>query len=298
MRYRTVSTLLITMLLVLPAAGLARDRTPGAESAPPGAVPVYTARLLRSFEAAEADQGAAVDAEHFYAIDNHSIGKYRKADGVRVGGWEGGDDGPIRHINSCYTSADRLHCANSNWPEIPMASSLEWFDTATLRHVETRSLGISDEGSLTWFQPLDSGWLACFAHYDSPRGVPFKGQRFTSIVRFDTQWRRTGGWMLPDPVLERMAPHSASGGVIGPDGLLYLTGHDRTEMYVLAPPRMGPKLEHLATVEIPAHGQAFDWDRSAGRLVYAVDRRRSRVLVFEVPEIPVPEGTRRFDPPR
>jgi hypothetical protein len=41
-------------------------------------------------------------------------------------------------------------------------------------------------------------------------------------------------------VQARMAPHAASGGGIGPDGLLYLLGHDRTELYVLAKPRLGP----------------------------------------------------------
>ena len=38
---------------------------------------------LRRFKAAEANQGVAVDAEFFYAIDNHAIGKYRKDTGAR-----------------------------------------------------------------------------------------------------------------------------------------------------------------------------------------------------------------------
>ena len=41
----------------------------------------------KRFKADEAHQGVAVDAEHFYAITNAAIGKYRKDTGERVGGW-------------------------------------------------------------------------------------------------------------------------------------------------------------------------------------------------------------------
>jgi len=40
---------------------------------------------LRRFKAAEARQAVAVDAHHFYAIDNRAIGKYDKRTGERIG---------------------------------------------------------------------------------------------------------------------------------------------------------------------------------------------------------------------
>ena len=93
--------------------------------------------------------------------------------------------------------------------------------------------------------------------------------------------------MLPASVLERLAPHSASGGGIGPDGLLYLTGHDREEMYVLAFPELGPKLVHVATVDVGLQGQAFAWDRSTDRrIVWGISRPNREVRAFRIPEIP------------
>jgi hypothetical protein len=92
--------------------------------------------------------------------------------------------------------------------------------------------------------------------------------------------------MFPDSVLERFAPHSTSGGAFGPDGLFYVTGHDRKEMYVLRLPTMGPKLVHVATIEIDIEGQAFAWDRSTERrVVYAISGANREVRAFEIPAV-------------
>ena len=152
-----------------------------------------------------------------------------------------------------------------------------------------------DEGSLTWFGRLGAGWIAGFAHYDGNGGSGFKDHRYASVVRFDDQWRRNGGWLMPESVLQRMAPHAASGGAIGPDGLLYLLGHDRPEMYVVAKPNMGPSLIHLATISLEAEGQAFCWAAGDTREIYSIDRRRKRVRRIALPNIgTLPEDARRF----
>lgn len=102
--------------------------------------------------------------------------------------------------------------------------------------------------------------------------------------------------MLPETARARMAPHAASGGAIGPDGLLYLLGHDRPEMYVLAKPVMGPVLLHVATIDIDVEGQAFSWDKSAPRTVYAINRPTGSVRVFEIPDVAFQNpDARRFD---
>lgn len=246
------------------------------------------ATQLKGFEAREAGQGAAAGPNHFYAIVNSAIGKYDIASGAAGPKWSLSRSGPIQHINSCILSedADRLLCANSNFPELPMASSVEVFDTETMTHVRSHSLGLTD-GSLVWFDRHGDGWIAGFAHYDGRGGVPYKGHRSTRIVRMDSTWRERGGWMLPDSVLDRLAPHSASGGGIGPDGLLYLTGHDREEMYVLAFPKLGPELIHVATIDIALQGQAFAWDpRQNTRVVWGISRPNREVRAFDVPAIP------------
>jgi hypothetical protein len=249
--------------------------------------PVQTGalKMVREYTANEARQGAAADARHIYAVVNSAIGKYDKTSGARVGGWSSPRTGPIRHINSCFAEPGKLWCANSNFPEVPMGSSVEVFDSARMAHVESRSLGLLEEGSLTWFDRLGGGWIAGFAHYDERGGTGYKNHRYGAVATYDADWRRTGGWLFPDSVLERMKPHAASGGALGPDGLLYIMGHDRPEMYVLARPKMGPVLVHLATLDIAAEGQAFAWDRSAARRLVAISRKGGNVRTFDVPPV-------------
>lgn len=254
-----------------------------------------TARTLRTFQAPEARQGVAADRRHFYAVDNTEIAKYEIASGRRAAGWAGPRSGLIRHMNSCLAHRDRLWCANSNYSQTPMGSSIEVFDTNPLKHIDTHSLGMRDEGSLTWFDRSRDGWIAGFAHYDEAGGVPFKNHRYSSVVTFDADWRRTGGWLFPPSALERMAPHAASGGALGPDGWLYLLGHDRPEMYVVARPPMGPTLIHVATIELEAAGQAFAWAQDGSRTIFTIDRPKGLVRAIELPVVVAAEpAVRRF----
>ena len=97
---------------------------------------------VRRFATEEATQGVAVDENFFYAISNRRIGKYDKHTGQRVGGWEGEPTGPIIHLDSGIVRDGLLSCAHSNYPGVPMVSSVEVFDTETLEHVGSHSFGI------------------------------------------------------------------------------------------------------------------------------------------------------------
>jgi hypothetical protein len=275
---------LAAVILLAGAVHTSRALTQVPDYVPPD-VRRLTARTLRTFVAPEARQGVAADARHFYAVDNTVVAKYEIASGRRVAAWAGPRNGLIRHLNSCLVDGGRIRCANSNYSQTPMASSIEVFDTATMTHAESHSLGMRDEGSLTWFDRWRGGWIAGFAHYDQTGGVPFKDHRFSSVVTFDAEWRRTGGWLFPASTLERMAPYAASGGAIGPDGWLYLLGHDRPEMYVVARPPMGPALIHVATIELEAEGQAFAWAQDGSRTVLTIDRRKGLVRTIDVPAV-------------
>jgi hypothetical protein len=284
--------------IVVPSFVNAQEVTPSAVSTPapprermalpswtPPVVQTGAATLVRRYPAQEAGQGAAIDARYVYAIVNSAIGKYDRQSGTRVGQWLGARDGLIRHLNSCFAQAKQLWCANSNFPELPMASSIEVFNSDTMTHVSSHSLGLQDEGSLTFFEPYKDGWLAGFAHYDAVGGLPFKNSSYASIVTYDAQWRRTGGWMLPKSVQEQMSPHAASGGALGPDGLLYVLGHSKPELYVLARPARGPVLLHIATFSIEAEGQAFAWDKSNPRRIAAISRPNREIRVFDIPNV-------------
>ncbi len=236
---------------------------------------------LRRFPAAEAKQGVAVDAEFFYAISNQALGKYRKSDGARVGGWKQEKGGPLIHMNSGIVREGRLYCAHSNFPNIPMTSSIEIWETATMKHVDSHSLGI-DAGSLTWLDFRGSERLACFAHYSKDRPRTGRDPSWTEVVRFDAEWRRTGGWIFPEGVVEKFGGASSSGGAFGPGGFLFITGHDAPALYVLALPEAGSAFRWVATIPISAEGQAFAWDPDGSGTLYSISRRTSEVIVSRV----------------
>lgn len=240
---------------------------------------------VRRFDAPEATQGVAVDSEHFYAIANACIGKYDKQTGERVGQWQSTVETPLRHLNGGVVMGRRLHCPSSNFPDYPEASSVEVFDVQTMRHVDSHSFGIY-EGSLTWIDQHNVARWACFAHYsqrvnDNPRAKP---HTYTSLVRFDDHWRRTGGWVFPREVLERWDPHSSSGGGWGPGDKLYATGHDRGELYRLSLPKAGPALRLEATLPGAFTGQGVAWDKSEPGVLYGISRPTRQVVVLRVVE--------------
>ncbi len=293
------------ILLLLTPIAVIGSRAPHADPTQEPAVPAYVppavqqlqARTFRTYAVPEANQGVAADDRFFYPIDNTVIAKYEIATGRRVAAWAGPRNGLVRHLNSCLAEARRLWCANSNYPLTPMGSSVEVFDPETMAPVESHSLGLTDEGSLTWFDRYREGWLAGFAHYDGSGGIVNRPHTFSSVVTFDASWRRTGGWLCPARVLERMAPYAASGGAIGPDGFLYLLGHDRPELYVVGRPPMGPTLVHVATVAVEAEGQAFSWAGDGSRTIFTIDRRQRQVRSIQIPAVTPaePGSARRFE---
>lgn len=239
---------------------------------------------LRRYSAPEANQGVAVDAHHVYAVDDSSIGKYDKATGRKLDAWIG-DPAQYPHINSCEVTGEELVCASSNYPKIPMTSAVEIFDPRRMVHLRSVALGLQP-GSLTWVDRWDGAWWAMFANYDGRGGAPGRDHTATTLVKFDDAWRRLGAWTLPPSVLERMAPKSSSGGGWGEDGLLYVTGHDRPELYVLKLPAEGSVLELVGVIAIPVDGQAIAWDRSQKRVLFGVERKTGEVVSMRVPTLP------------
>ncbi|MEI2724337.1 MAG: hypothetical protein V9H26_12650 [Verrucomicrobiota bacterium] len=123
----------------------------------------------RRFPAPEARQGVAADDQYLYVISNYALGKYRKNTGERVSGWECPKGEPLTHLNAGIVRKGRLYCAHSNFPGVPMLSSVEIWDTATMKHVGNHSFGRTD-GSLTWIDRRNGRWIACFVHYGNKGG--------------------------------------------------------------------------------------------------------------------------------
>jgi hypothetical protein len=253
-------------------------------AAPPTIPAPEIAKVIARFTAAEARQGVAVDDRYFYAIDNNAIGKYDKRTGKAVAHWQG-DRRLYPHINSCDIERGELVCAASNHPGVPMASVVEIFDTATLKHV--RSIALPPyPGSLTWIERHDDSWYALFANYDAGHGgEPGHDHRWTLLMRLDDQFRPLQSWHFPDDMLDRFAPMSCSGGSWNSDGLLYVTGHTRPELYAVRLPEAGTVLDHVATITLPSSGQAFDWDPVRPRVMWTIDRDTHNVIASAIPPI-------------
>ncbi len=231
---------------------------------------------LRRFKAAEANQGVAVDAAHFYAITNRAIGKYRKDTGERVAGWEGPKEGRIIHLNAGFVLDGKLWCAHSNFPAMPMQSSVEIWDTETMAHEKTIDLSHID-GSLTWMNLRDGQWFACFAHY-----AKTSDPANTRVVKFDAQWKTLEAFRFPKELVAKFGKSSSSGGSFAFGGRLFITGHDEQELYALDVPEKGEVLTWKTTIPISAHGQAFAWDRDEEGLFYSIERKTREVIVSRI----------------
>ena len=231
---------------------------------------------VQRIPAPEARQGVAVDDRHAYAVSNAAIGKYDKRSGKRVDRWEG-DPAHFRHMNSCTAIAGTLYCAASNYPDAPHHSMVEMFATDPLRHLRTVPLN-GFPGSLTVFNRHDGRWWAIFANYDGRGGAPGRDHRDTLLVELDDALREIRRFRFPDTILERFAPRSCSGGAWGADDLLYVTGHDRPELYALRIPARGDTLEHVATYAIPTNGQAIDWDPARPWHLWSIERDRAEMV--------------------
>ena len=230
----------------------------------------------RRIAAREAKQGVASDGRFVYAIDKRRIGKYAISTGRRIASWKG-DRKRFRHLNSCTLVGRELVCAGSNYPELPQASSVEFFDSVNLSHLRSVSLG-EGPGSLTVIDRHHGQWWAVFANYDGRGGQPGRKHESTLLVRMDDAFRQLEAWTFPPSVLERFAPMSASGASWTADGRLTVSGHDRPELYVVAIPPAGGVLDHVATVPVATRGQAIDWDPHDSTLLWSIDRKRNEMV--------------------
>jgi len=232
---------------------------------------------VETFKCPDATQGVAADGKFFYGIGNQTIVKYTYK-GEAVARWQETDPELIRHFDGGIVIDGFLYCSHSNYPEVPMASSVEVFDTRDLRHVQTISLGI-ESGSCTWVVRGDDCWYLGFAHYDrsggGAGGEVLKDASWTQIVRYDNEWRRTQAWILPKGLVDQLRPNSISG-CLYVNGKFYCTGHDATQVFILEFPPYGMRMKLTGTIEIPFKGQGIALDDEG--FLWGIDRKTGSVL--------------------
>jgi hypothetical protein len=263
----SVRSLSVVVLLLFASPAMAEDAGP----------PQGSSELIQRFQIKEARQAVAVDADAFYAVDNTAIAKYDKKTGAPIAIWEGVASSGAIHLDSAAVVDGKLYAAHSNYPAWPMVSSIEIWDAATLKHIESHSLGI-ERGSLTWLDRDAKGrWWGAFANYNrvfdkSP--VAYGNKYNTQLVRFDTDWRVAEAWVFPDALVEKFDDMSNSGGSWGPDGKLYVTGHDNPELYVIELPEIGATLKWVGTIPAEIGGQGFAFDHSQPGVIYGIIRKK------------------------
>lgn len=121
----------------------------------------------------------------------------------------------------------------------------------------------------------------------------------TQLVQFNQDWTVARAWIFPQVLWESFSPMSNSAGSFGPDGWLYITGHDASEVYVLKLPSAGDILIWVATIQAPnIAGQGIAWDRSQGTngSLYGISRESTQIVEMRVPlqecewDVPVAVG--------
>jgi hypothetical protein len=272
-----VAAIFFAVPLFVPAPAAAEEAGP----------PQGSSELLQRFQIKEARQGVGVDADAFYAVDNTLIAKCDKKTGALIAKWEGDADNAAIHLDSAALVDGKVYAAHSNYPAWPMTSSIEIWDAATLKHIESHSLGI-ERGSLTWLDRDANGvWWGAFANYNrvfdrSP--IAYGNKYNTQVVRFDADWRVAEAWVFPDALVEKFDDMSNSGGSWGPDGKLYVTGHDNPELYVMELPEIGSELKWVGTIPAEIGGQGFAFDHSQPGVIYGIIRKKegSEVTVSRV----------------
>lgn len=277
-RIHSATGLLALALVQASALLLAGPPRQARADAGPSREPV---RVIQRFPASEATQAVAVDARFFYAIGNTAIGKYSKQTGQRVAAWMEVPNGRVAHLNSGIVAGRELYCAHSNYPETPMVSSIEVFDTARMTHLRSLPLP-SGFGSATWVVRKGDEWWVAFAHYSGRGGEPGKGPDHTRLVRFDKAWRQRGAWSFPSAGVARWDGMSSSGGAWIDDRRLYTTGHHAREIYVVDLPVSGTELVLREILPFESEGQGIVFDR-AEQLLYSIQRRTREVIVSKLP---------------
>jgi hypothetical protein len=179
-------------------------------------------QLVHRFPVPTAHQAVAVVEGAFYAVDSRAIEKYDLSGKLRAS-FDAGPDARFIHLNGCSVHAGVLYCAHSNYPDLPMQSSIERFDAITLAHLGTRALDEAP-GSATWVDRAGARWLVAFAQYAGKGGEPGRGPEASRLIDYDSDWRRVAEYRYPDALVARFGDYSNSGGAVMEDGRLLLTG--------------------------------------------------------------------------
>ncbi len=224
-------------------------------------------QATRSIAAAEANQAAAADEKHLYAIDNRVVAKYDRQTGQRIAV----STGEAHHLNSGFFLNGKLYCAHSNYPRTPELSEIKVLDVETMKLTTFKDFG-DYGGSLTWAIHHENHWWCNFAKYGKQNAETF-------LVQFDHDWKEIARWTYAPEVIEQLGTYSLSGGVWR-EGALLTTDHDHRRLYRLRLPKLGQPIELVQIEKSPFTGQGIASDPVTGGLI-GIDRSKNTLLLSE-----------------
>jgi hypothetical protein len=219
-------------------------------------------------------QAVAASEYHLFLVANDTIRKYSKK-----GVYDGFYSHPkLIHLNSGIVQEGKLFCAHSNYPTVPMWSSIEVFDIETHQHLESHSFGI-DIGSCTWIDFYDDHYYVMFAHYSKESNrMPNRDVSWSQLVKFDKDWRRKEAWVLPGALIEKLHPYSLSGGIILSNGKLLCTHHHHQELYLLSFPKIGAELVWEKTIPCSICGQGIAVDPLEPNTLWGICKKNGELI--------------------
>jgi len=209
------------------------------------------------YKAKEATQGVISYGNYFYAIGTNTIGKYDKRTGKKLK-----TSKKFKHLNGGIIKNNELYITHNpqgnNWIEI--------FDL-NLDHLRTINMN-KHNGSLTWIDYHNNKWWGSLSFYKNNLNK-------SRIVQFDSNWNIIKKWEYPKELLNKFYPYSNSGGKFH-NGLLFLTGHDKGEIYVI---KINDKIDLINIIKLPITGQGISSD---GNYVYGINRTLKEVVVVKL----------------
>jgi hypothetical protein len=256
--HRPFSTLLLSMVILLPSI-------------------VFAQRNIeqKRYKAPQAKQGVVAGKDYFIVFSNDSIVKYDKDSGKIISVYY---TDKLIHLNSGILKEGKLYCAHSNYPAVPMWSSIEIWDEKTLKHIGSHSFGI-ENGSCTWMDIYKGYYYVMFAHYATPGKMePGHDVSWSQLVKYDMNWQRVEAWVLPPDLVKHITPFSLSGGVITPDGNILCSPHHFPELYILSFPEIGSELIWKTTIPSPIQGQAIALDTYETDILWGISRDTKEVI--------------------
>lgn len=222
-------------------------------------------------------QGVINHKDYIYVVSSKSICQHDKKTGQLIKKVKTN----LSHMNGGIIKDNKLYLTHNprplNNPNALYLNSIEVFDL-NLKHLDSINLShLYNEGSLTWIDYYDNSWWGALAHYGKQVGK-------TRLVKFKDNWQIGMSWRYPTNVLNQFKPYSNSGGQFDKEtGLLFLTGHDKEEVYIVKVNYKSLRLIPVETMEVPIGGQGISLENKAitsgmGRLhMYGLNRQDGNI---------------------